>query len=134
MIITNPQPLPWWENIQFDFIRVPKALFRNPRYAGLSSDARMLYALLLDRASLSEANGEKWRTETGEPFVIFTLAEIQQRLDCSKNTATRILQSLESHNLIIKDRPKKDGPYHIVVNPFLQEGQKLRLPSPQKWD
>lgn len=130
--VTNLQALPWWETTQFEFIRVPKALFRNPYYAGLTQEARMLYALLLDRASLSWASGEKWRTEAGEPFVIFTLAEIGQRLNCSKNTATRVLQSLESHNLITKDRPKKDGPYHIVVNPFLQEDPKLNLGSPQK--
>lgn len=78
----------------------------------------MLYGLLLNRASLSRANGEKWLNPDGHPFVIFTLAEIQEKLNCAKPKAINLLRTLEAHDLIKKDRPKKDGPYHIVVKPF----------------
>ncbi len=112
------QSLPWWERTQFDFIRIPKDLFRNPYYASLSPEGKLLYGFLLDRASLSQANGEKWRTPEGHPFVIFTLAEIQQRLNCSKPKAIALLKSVENHGLIRKSRPQKDGPYHIEVHAF----------------
>jgi hypothetical protein len=88
-----------------------------------------LYGFLLDRASLSWAQGEKWRTPDGDPFVIFTLAEIQERLNCSKPKAIALLKALESHHLIQRDRPKKDGPYHIVVKPFCQGVTKSDLPK-----
>lgn len=43
--------------IQFEFFRIPKILFANKTYRSLSSDARLTYALLFDRLSLSMRNG-----------------------------------------------------------------------------
>ena len=87
-----------------------------------------MYGFLLDRAGLSYANGEKWRTPEGHPFVIFTLAEILQRLGCSKPKAIALLRTLETHGLIQKNRPKKDGPYHICVKDFTDGVNKFDLP------
>ena len=42
---------------QFTFYRLPKALFTNEVYRGLSTDAKILYGLLLDRMNLSAMNG-----------------------------------------------------------------------------
>lgn len=120
---------PWWLTADFDFIRIPKELYRNPYYAGLSTESKQLYGFLLDRASLSWANGEKWRTPEGYPFVIFTIGEIQQRLNCGKNKAVSLLKLLEEKKLIQRSRPKKDGPYHIVIKPFLSGGSKTNLPK-----
>ena len=119
----------WWQQTDFDFIRIPKELFRNPYYGTLSDEGKLLYGFLLDRVSLSWRGGEKWRTPEGDPFVIFTLAEIQQRLTCGKGKAVELLKSLETHNLIRRDRPKKDGPYHIVVKPFREQVRKADLPK-----
>ena len=44
---------------QFTFYRLPKALFTNEVYRGLSTDAKILYGLLLDRMNLSAMNGWK---------------------------------------------------------------------------
>ena len=132
--ITDKENRPWWERTEFDFIRIPKELFRNPYYSGLSQESKLLYGFLLDRASLSWVQGEKWRNEQGEPFVIFTLAEIQQRLGCGKNKATAVLRSLEAHHLIHRDRPKKDGPYHITVCAFAAGSPKSSLGRYQTGD
>ena len=117
----------WWQEADFDFIRIPKELFRNPYYGTLSAESKLLYGFLLDRVSLSWLNGEKWRTPEGEPFVIYTLAEIQQRLGCGKAKAISLLKALELAHLIRRDRPKKDGPYHIVVRPFREQVPKADL-------
>jgi len=122
---------PWWETTDFDFIRIPKELFRNPYYGSLSPESKQLYGFLLDRASLSWANGQKWRTPEGDPFVIFTLAEIQERLHCGEDKATKLLRMLEQHHLISRTRPKRDGPYHIVVRPFRQEPGKSGFTNPE---
>ena len=37
----------------FSFYRIPKALFQEPRFQSLSTDAKTLYGILLDRMSLS---------------------------------------------------------------------------------
>ena len=119
---------PWWLTTDFNFIRVPKELFRNPYYGALSTESKLLYGFLLDRVSLSWTNGENWRTEDGDPFVIFTLAEIGERLHCSKPKAIALLNALEAHHLIRRDRPQKDGPYHIVVRSFHRQVTKSDLP------
>lgn len=38
---------------QFAFYRIPKQLFTDPTFSTLSSDAKVLYGLMLDRMSLS---------------------------------------------------------------------------------
>ena len=42
------------ESEQFTFFRIPKILFSDERFAGLSSEAKILYGLMLDRVGLSE--------------------------------------------------------------------------------
>ena len=42
---------------QFSFYRIPKLLFADEHFKGLSNDAKLLYGLMLDRMSLSMQNG-----------------------------------------------------------------------------
>ena len=48
---------------QFTFYRIPKLLIKDKRFSGISSDAKMLYGLMLDRMQLRAAEGalEKYR-------------------------------------------------------------------------
>ena len=48
---------PWWTGRNYSHIKVPKALFKNPLYQDISPLAKLLYGFLLDRTSLSYANG-----------------------------------------------------------------------------
>ena len=41
----------------FSYYRIPKALFQDSRFQPLSTDAKTLYGILLDRMSLSARNG-----------------------------------------------------------------------------
>ena len=52
---------------KFRFYRIPKLLFTDERYRPVSTDAKMLYGLLLDRLSLSEKNG--WKDERGRVYI-----------------------------------------------------------------
>ena len=54
----------------FSYFRIPKALFQNSRFRQLSTDARTLYGILLDRMSLSAKNG--WLDEQGRVYIIYT--------------------------------------------------------------
>ena len=51
----------------FSFYRIPKALFQEPRFQSLSTDAKTLYGILLDRMSLSVKNG--WLDEQNRVFM-----------------------------------------------------------------
>ena len=55
----------------FSFIRVPKLLFTDGRFKDLTSDAKVLYGLLLDRMSLSIENN--WFDKQGRVFIIYTV-------------------------------------------------------------
>ena len=57
----------------FSFYRIPKALFLESRFQNLSTDAKTLYGILLDRMSLSAKNG--WLDEQGRVFIIFTIED-----------------------------------------------------------
>lgn len=63
---------------QFSFYRIPKTLFTNPAFSKLSSDAKILYGLMLDRLGLSIKNG--WKDNEDRVFIFFTLAEVQVAL------------------------------------------------------
>lgn len=54
---------------QFAFYRIPKVLFTDARFQGISTEGKVLYGLLLDRVSLSRDNG--WIDEEGRVYIIF---------------------------------------------------------------
>ena len=63
---------------QFAFYRVPKMLFAEEKFWNVSTDAKMLYGILLDRMNLSAENG--WLDEEGRVYIIFTIGEIKSSL------------------------------------------------------
>ena len=65
----------------FSFYRIPKLLFQNSRFQPLSTDAKTLYGILLDRMSLSARNG--WLDKAGRVFIIYTVQEVQDSLGCA---------------------------------------------------
>lgn len=69
---------------QFSFYRVPRLLIKDERFKGLSSDAKLLYGLMLDRMSLSMKNG--WLDEENRAYIIYTLDNVMEDLGCAKAT------------------------------------------------
>ena len=59
------------ESEQFTFFRIPKILFSDERFAGLSSEAKILYGLMLDRVGLSRKNG--WIDQNGNVYIQYTM-------------------------------------------------------------
>lgn len=73
------------------FYKVPKALFTEEKYSPVSTDAKMLYGLLLDRMHLSAKNG--WTDKRGRVYQFFTVKEAQDTLFCGPNCRAEILPS-----------------------------------------
>ena len=63
------------ESNQFSFYRIPRQLITGDSFKRLSTDAKLLYGLLLDRMGLSAKNG--WYDEAGRVYIYYTLDEIQ---------------------------------------------------------
>ena len=96
------------------YIKVPKALFLDPRYHWkLSPIAILLYGFLADRAGLSARQGSEWRDEDQNVFVYYSLAETQERFRCCHDTAANAMKQLEEAGLIRRDRHRNT--YIIVV-------------------
>lgn len=120
-----------WQTGNFDFIKVLKDLFRASRYQQLSPLAKLLYAFLLDRTSLSCANGEDWLDDDGNYFIYFPLSEIMERFGCGHNKASAVLFELEQHDLIARYLKGRGRPYRIVVKPFAMEMKKQSSQFPE---
>lgn len=107
------------ESNDFRFIRVPRQLMTDPRFRDLSSEAKLLYSLLLDRMSLSAKNG--WWDEQHRVFIYFTVKEIQEIFSCSKNKAIWLLEELDTAKgvgLIERVRQGQGKPAKIYVKKF----------------
>ena len=106
----------------FSFYRIPKALFQESRFQNLSTDAKTLYGILLDRMSLSVKN--EWFDKKGRVFIIFTIEDVKRTLRCADNKATRLLRELEKFGLIERKRRGQGKPCLVYVKNFSAESSK----------
>ena len=106
----------------FSFFRIPKALFQEQRFQNLSTDAKTLYGILLDRMSLSVKN--EWFDKKGRVFIIFTIEDVKRTLRCADNKATRLLRELEEFGLIERKRRGQGKPCLVYVKNFSAESSK----------
>ena len=106
----------------FSFYRIPKALFQEQRFQNLSTDAKTLYGILLDRMSLSVKN--EWFDKQGRVFIIFTIEDVKRALCCADNKATRLLRELEEFGLIERKRRGQGKPCLVYVKNFSAESSK----------
>lgn len=100
----------------FCYFRIPKALFQDHRFQKLSTDARTLYGILLDRMSLSAKNG--WLDEQGRVYIIYTVREVQESLCCAEHKAVKLFRELEDTDLIERKRRGLGRPSLIYVKDF----------------
>ena len=109
----------------FSFFRIPKALFQEQRFQDLSTDAKTLYGILLDRMSLSVKN--EWFDKKGRVFIIFTIEDVKRTLRCADNKATRLLRELEEFGLIERKHRGQGKPCLVYVKNFSAESSKERV-------
>jgi hypothetical protein len=117
---------------QFSFYRVPRLLIKDERFKGLSSDAKLLYGLMLDRMSLSMKNG--WLDEENRAYIIYTVDAIMEDLGCAKATCAKIMKELDSENgigLIEKKHRGLGKPDIIYVKNFstVSDTQPGKMPA-----
>ena len=81
---------------QFSFYRVPRLLIKDERFKGLSSDAKLLYGLMLDRMALSMKNG--WLDDENRAYIIYTVDNMMEDLGCAKGICVKVIKELDSDN------------------------------------
>ena len=113
---------------QFSFYRVPRLLIKDNRFKGLSSDAKLLYGLMLDRMSLSMKNG--WLDDENRAYIIYTIDNIMEDLGCGKDKAIKVLAELDTNKgigLLERIRRGLGKPDIIYVKNFViveENGEK----------
>ena len=120
------------ESSQFSFYRIPRQLITGERFKRLSTDAKLLYGLLLDRMGLSARNG--WYDEQGRVYIYYTLDEIQEDLNCGHDKATKLLMELDNgktgFGLIERIRQGQGRPTKIYVKRFTTRAVPPPPPEP----
>ena len=104
---------------QYSFYRIPKVLLTDPRYKGVSIEAKVLYGLLLDRMGLSAKNG--WLDSERRVYIYFTQEDAMALMSCGKDKATKLFRELDQDGIGLIER-KKQGqgrPTRIYVKNFL---------------
>ena len=100
-------------------------LFTDEAFKDLSSDAKVLYGILLDRMSLSMKNN--WIDEENKVYIIFTIEEIANIMCCATQKATKILQELDDKKgigLVEKKRLGLGKPNILYVKNFIIQETK----------
>ena len=82
------------ESEEFVFFKIPRQLITNPKFKHVSTDAKLLYGMLLDRMSLSARNG--WYDDTGRVYIYYSVDEICGDMTCGRDKAMKLLAELDT--------------------------------------
>ena len=115
------------ESLSASYIPFPRFLMEDS-LAGLSNDAKVLYALMLDRASISKVNG--FLETDGTIRIYFTVEQAQKKLHRSRQCATRIFHELEFSGLICRKKQGLGKPALITLNIFSHNTSEKRVYAP----
>ena len=96
------------------YVPLPRFLLQDETLCEISNDAKVLYALLLDRASISRQNG--YVEPDGTIRLYFTVEQAQAKLHRSRQSATRIFRELEYSGLIVRRMQGLGKPSLITMN------------------
>ena len=119
------------ESEQFSFYRIPRLLITGSQFKNLSTDAKLLYGLLLDRMSLSAKNG--WYDEQGRVYIYYTLEEIMADMNCGKDKGVKLLSELDTNRgigLIERVKQGQGRPTRIYVKRFTTKAVPPPPPEP----
>ena len=96
------------------YVPLPRFLLQDETLLEISIDEKVLYALLLDRASISRKNS--YVEPDGTIRLYFTVEQAQAKLHRSRQSATRIFRELEYSGLIVRRKQGLGRPALITLN------------------
>lgn len=120
------------ESNQFSFYRIPRQLITGSDFKRPSTDAKLLYGLLLDRMGLSAKNG--WYDDVGRVFIYYTLDEIQEDLNCGHDKAVKLPAEPDKgkgFGLIERVKQGQGRPAKIYVKRFTTRAVPPSPPEPE---
>lgn len=102
------------EYIPVECLNIPKVLFRDPKYKGLSVDAKVLYSLLLDRMTYAAYNG--WIDEKGQRYVLYPRSEMKKDLNATRYRVDLAMAELyDNDKMVVVTQPNPGKACQIYV-------------------
>lgn len=91
----------------YTFYRIPKQLFTSDYFKELSTDAKVLYGLMLDRMALSIKN--EWFDAENRAYIYFSIEDVMELLNCGHNKVVKSMKELDADGGIGLIEKKRRG-------------------------
>ena len=108
----------YYSGQQFEFMKLPTVLIKDPKYKYISEKAKIVFAICLNKAELSIKNG--WIDKYSKIFIYYKIEKVMEDVNCSNKTALNIISELEEVGLIEKYRQGLGKPNKIYVKDFMK--------------
>ncbi|MEG0773907.1 replication initiator protein A [Clostridium sp.] len=109
---------------KFKFYQLPKELYSLQRYANLSNNACVLYAMLKDRLELSIDND--WIDEDGNIYFIFSRESAAQMIRVSSRTIVPVFKELVEANLLFEKRVDRTSPKRLYLGQIINDANYIQ--------
>ncbi len=121
------------ESEEFIYFKIPRLLITDQKFKQVSTDAKLLYGMLLDRMGLSAKKG--WYDDRGRVYIYYTVDEICEDMCCGRDKAMKLLAELDKNKgigLIERVKQGQGRPTKIYVKRFTTRTapQSPALPPP----
>jgi len=103
----------------YDFYLIPKLIIDHEAFDDIDYGSKLLYCRMLNRASLSAINADRFTDKnTGLLYIIYEVEQVMKDLRCARATAVKMLKQLDEIGLIEKRRQGQGKPSIIYVKDF----------------
>ncbi len=107
------------ESEEFIYFKIPRLLITDPKFKHVSTDAKLLYGMLLDRMGLSAKND--WYDDHGRVYIYYTVDEICEDMCCGRDKAMKLLAELDKKKgigLVERIKQGQGRPTKLYVKRF----------------
>ena len=109
------------------FVKYPMVFFGQGKYAGLSTDAKILYTMIRDRQELADRYNDP--EPDGRRPVYYTVEEAMDLLNCGNKKAIKTFRELEDWKLITRIRQGQSRPSKIYAKDILKRSYPQEVPK-----
>lgn len=116
------------EELNLRFYQMPKALFNNEKYKGLSLGAKAMYSILRDRQDLSIKNN--WVDEEGYIYLLFKIEpakDDERTVEEKEPRELSLMEILEVDRKTVMKYKKELVKYGLIVDKRMGQGKTNRM-------
>ena len=107
------------ESEEFIYFKIPRLLITDQKFKHVSTDAKLLYGMLLDRMGLSAKSN--WYDDYGRVYIYYTVDEICEDMCCGRDKAMKLLAELDNKKgigLVERVKQGQGRPTKLYVKRF----------------